>query len=721
MTPSERLREPLRLLFLLGWLGLLLATWKGHWEAVDELLWDRLQRKLPAPTPALSLTLVGLDDATLEAVGAPSLPRDRWARALGDLHRLGARAIVLDVFFQGERDPAGDQALAAALEETRCVVPFELSTGRFLVEGRLQRRVQAQRPAPSLRVPGHRQGFANLPVSQSRGGVYRRVWLVRDLEGDRAPSLGLRVAQDLGLDWGGEANQLVRLDFRPLRPQTAVERVGLLELLEGRVRAEQVRDRVVFLGATSPRLGDIKDSPLGQIPGALVHATVLENLAGGRLVRQPGFPAAFSLLLPALGLAWKAPPALWLLGALGAFLATLLLTVLGALLGVFLPAGAGAVGAAWLGALGLFEVLRPPPAPEAPRWDLDSLRAHLRERLLEEDLRGMRLTLREVPVNLREEDSIRLLHARSLIGEGREGILEKVLEGHGSWEVPWEERRDLARALEAEGLLELALEQWEWLYRKHAARPGVSDALFRLRQQRDGRWGVLSPRAIRDLLGWRFRNLSPLAEGGEALLFTGEDKESGRAVVIKLLHPRHLQDAAALERFCNEARALGELGPDQVPELLGQERGRLPYLVLGRCPGEAPVPGTHECRPAWLSELVTTLLRIHRAGWVHRDLHPGNLLVHEERVTLLDFGLACRRDEVGPSGGTPGFVAPEQARGEPAKPGQDLFALGATVRVLAGEGASWAGEEIWQRCLSEDPGDRPGPEELEAYFLPIPS
>ncbi|MEQ1787189.1 MAG: serine/threonine-protein kinase, partial [Acidimicrobiales bacterium] len=165
-----------------------------------------------------------------------------------------------------------------------------------------------------------------------------------------------------------------------------------------------------------------------------------------------------------------------------------------------------------------------------------------------------------------------------------------------------------------------------------------------------------------------------------------------------------------------EAEVLARLDHPNIVELLEVvEEGHevtlvMPYLTGGtladRVARHGPAPAEEVDRLA--DALGSALAEAHRAGVVHRDIKPGNVLFDDRGVPhLADFGVASSRDDtagltaIGTVVGTPGFMAPEQARGEGAAQAADVFALGATLLFAAtGEGpyGRGAGELLMVRA-----------------------
>ncbi|MCK6501851.1 serine/threonine protein kinase [Myxococcota bacterium] len=208
----------------------------------------------------------------------------------------------------------------------------------------------------------------------------------------------------------------------------------------------------------------------------------------------------------------------------------------------------------------------------------------------------------------------------------------------------------------------------------------------------------LAPRVARTALdrpvepvARRYRAVEPLGQGGQGRVWAAVDELTGQRVALKLV-PLGAGDEAARR----EVAVLRALRLPGVVRLLDEGRdGPWRYLVTELADGR-PFPGLP--RPAPWSvvaeptrQLLRVLGQVHRAGVVHGDLKPGNVLVGADgRVRLLDFGLAhasasAARQAVGATvGGTLHYLAPEVIDGR--RPGRrsDLFALGVLlVRTLA--------------------------------------
>ena len=194
------------------------------------------------------------------------------------------------------------------------------------------------------------------------------------------------------------------------------------------------------------------------------------------------------------------------------------------------------------------------------------------------------------------------------------------------------------------------------------------------------------------------RLLGRLGQGGMGTVFLGVSPDE-RAIAVKVLRESPLQgpgDAEARRRFRHELDALRRVrGPHLVEVLDADVEADLPYLVTRFVPGrrldelvaqEGPLHGEGLLELA--RGIADALATLHRAGVVHRDLTPGNVLVVDGSPQVIDLGLATAADVTaltrsGLVVGTPGYLAPEQVTGGQVTAAADVHAWGATVALAA--------------------------------------
>lgn len=261
-----------------------------------------------------------------------------------------------------------------------------------------------------------------------------------------------------------------------------------------------------------------------------------------------------------------------------------------------------------------------------------------------------------------------------------------------------------------------------------------------------------------------YRLLSRLGAGGMGQVYLARS-DRGRTVAVKLVH----HDLAAREefriRFRQEVDAARRVGGEwTAPVLDADTEAATPWFATGYVAGPSlrqvvahefgPLPGRSVRILA--AGLAYALQDIHRAGIVHRDLKPSNVLITLDGPRVIDFGIARapagsatgpdRPDpgltRVGEVVGSPGFMAPEQIRGEPVTAACDIFCLGAvlvyaaTGRLPFGDAEQPGGlaglllrstgaepdltgvpaelHDLVRDCLRADPAARPGPAEVLA-------
>jgi serine/threonine protein kinase len=191
-----------------------------------------------------------------------------------------------------------------------------------------------------------------------------------------------------------------------------------------------------------------------------------------------------------------------------------------------------------------------------------------------------------------------------------------------------------------------------------------------------------------------------LGEGGAGKVYACRDEGLGRTVAIKTLHPRNTRDQQQKERFLREARAMARVTSAHVVGIhqVGENKGG-PYIIMEYLPGkdletrlraDGPIPPLEAVE--LVRQVALGLADADRAGIVHRDVKPANIIVTDGKAKLTDFGLA-RPLEIqahvtteGTFTGTAAFLAPERARGEPDDRRGDIYALGCTLySLIAGE------------------------------------
>jgi serine/threonine protein kinase len=203
-----------------------------------------------------------------------------------------------------------------------------------------------------------------------------------------------------------------------------------------------------------------------------------------------------------------------------------------------------------------------------------------------------------------------------------------------------------------------------------------------------GTLGRLGPYEVFEVLG----------QGGMGVVLKARDPALDRTVAIKVLTPALAHGATARRRFAREARAVAAVGHEHIVAIHAVDEFRgLPYLVMQYIPGRSLQERLDASGPLEVKEILRigtqaarALAAAHAVGVVHRDIKPANILLENcvERVKLTDFGLARAIDDVsltqsGIIAGTPQYMAPEQARGEPVDARSDLFSLGAVLYAMA--------------------------------------
>jgi serine/threonine protein kinase len=184
--------------------------------------------------------------------------------------------------------------------------------------------------------------------------------------------------------------------------------------------------------------------------------------------------------------------------------------------------------------------------------------------------------------------------------------------------------------------------------------------------------------------------LEVVGRGSTAAVLKGRDTKSQRVVAIKVLNPLLAANRTARRLFIREAQAAAAVRDDHVIAIYAvSDEGLVPYLVMEYIAGVTLAGRIERNGALELKEVLRIgmqmakgLAAAHAQGLVHRDIKPGNILLENgvQRVKITDFGLAYA--DKGVIIGTPMFMSPEQARGEPFDHRTDLFSLGSVLYTL---------------------------------------
>ena len=227
------------------------------------------------------------------------------------------------------------------------------------------------------------------------------------------------------------------------------------------------------------------------------------------------------------------------------------------------------------------------------------------------------------------------------------------------------------------------------------------------------------------VLSGRYRVDELIGRGGMASVYRGYDLTLGRPVAIKILQRDLADDGTFRTRFRHEAQAASRMSHPTIVRVYdaGEDvvDGRpLPYIVMELVEGTTlrdiiaagPVPQADAVRYA--DGILEALEYSHRAGVVHRDIKPGNVMVTERgQVKVMDFGIARAVSDSSSTVaettaiiGTASYFSPEQAKGEPVDARADLYSAGVVLYELLTGRPTFRGEStvaVAYQHVSEPP------------------
>ncbi|MBW5421801.1 protein kinase, partial [Streptomyces sp. BG9H] len=251
-----------------------------------------------------------------------------------------------------------------------------------------------------------------------------------------------------------------------------------------------------------------------------------------------------------------------------------------------------------------------------------------------------------------------------------------------------------------------------------------------------------------------YRLIARLGAGGMGLVYLGRS-DVGRTVAVKVVQAEYAKDPEFRQRFAHEVAAARRVGGAWTAAVLDADTdAQVPWVatqyvagpslqdVVARDFGPLPEPSVR----ALAGGLAQALTDIHTASLIHRDLKPGNVLITIDGPRVIDFGIARALETIAEGAmtrtgaviGSPGFMSPEQVRGQRLTSASDIFCLG-SVLAYAATGRSPFGtvdsglhalmfrvaeEEpdlsgvpesllgLVQQCLQKDPALRPTPQDI---------
>lgn len=217
------------------------------------------------------------------------------------------------------------------------------------------------------------------------------------------------------------------------------------------------------------------------------------------------------------------------------------------------------------------------------------------------------------------------------------------------------------------------------------------------------------------LLNNRYQLIEQIGAGGMAVIYKAQDLELARLVAVKVLRPSLISDPEFLMRFRREARASANLSHPNIVTVhdVGQD-GRSHYMVMEYAPGQdlkkllqARGPLDVDTTLAITVEICKGVGYAHRAGLVHCDVKPQNVLITDDkRVKVTDFGIARAlsteqtQEMNNVVWGSPHYFSPEQAAGEPPTPASDVYSIGIVLFELLTLRLPFSGKDYRELALA---------------------
>jgi serine/threonine-protein kinase len=240
--------------------------------------------------------------------------------------------------------------------------------------------------------------------------------------------------------------------------------------------------------------------------------------------------------------------------------------------------------------------------------------------------------------------------------------------------------------------------------------------------------------SVGTLLDERFEITDVIAKSGMASLFKANDRETGKAVALKIPYMQIESDVAGFERFRREEEIGLKLDHPYILKIFPVKKKSRPYIVMEYLEGQTlsdllsrvhPLPEPDAAKIA--SRICEALEYLHKNQVVHRDLKPQNIMLcNDGSIRIMDFGiaksLASRRlTFVGftPAMGTPDYMAPEQVKGSRGDHRTDIYSLGAILYEMATGEVPFGGDSPYVIMNSRVTGDPVAPRKINPKLTPV--
>ncbi|WP_405556320.1 Stk1 family PASTA domain-containing Ser/Thr kinase [Streptomyces sp. NBC_01171] len=242
---------------------------------------------------------------------------------------------------------------------------------------------------------------------------------------------------------------------------------------------------------------------------------------------------------------------------------------------------------------------------------------------------------------------------------------------------------------------------------------------------------TLSDPLLGQVLDGRYRVEARIAVGGMATVYRALDIRLDRVLALKVMHPALAADGGFVDRFIREAKSVARLSHPNVVQVFDQGTdGGYVYLAMeyvAGCTLRDVLRERGALRPRAALDIVEPVLAAlgaaHRAGFVHRDMKPENVLIGDDgRVKVADFGLVRSVDTVtsttGSVLGTVSYLAPEQIEQGTADPRVDVYACGVVLYEMLTGAKPHSGDSPAQVIYKHLNDDVPPPSALAPGLAP---